>query len=85
MIQVEPVGSVASGLRVGEGRMTILAGPEQRAMARPGRDIYQSRLSLGEPPGTYLVRVVVDVDRRPPEVVTAYRTSKIAKYWRPNE
>jgi len=28
------------------------------------------------------VRVFVDVDRRPAEVVTAYRTSKIGKYWR---
>jgi len=30
----------------------------------------------------YLVRVVVDVDRRPPEVVTVYRTTKLRKYWR---
>jgi hypothetical protein len=29
----------------------------------------------------YLVRVFVDVDRDPAEVVTAYRTSKISKYW----
>lgn len=29
----------------------------------------------------FLVRVVVDVDRQPAEVVTAYRTTKIAKYW----
>lgn len=63
----------------------VLASAEQRVVAGPGRDIYQSRLSLGEPPRTYLVRVVVDVDRRPPEIVTAYRTSKIAKYWRAEE
>jgi hypothetical protein len=31
---------------------------------------------------TYLVRVFVDVDRRPAEVVTVYRTSKMEKYWR---
>jgi hypothetical protein len=30
----------------------------------------------------YLVRVFVDVDRTPAEVVTVYRTSKMAKYWR---
>ena len=30
----------------------------------------------------YLVRVIVDVDRDMPEVVTVYRTSKIEKYWR---
>ena len=37
---------------------------------------------MREPEVNYLVRVVVDVDRNPAEVVTAYRTSKIAKYWR---
>jgi hypothetical protein len=30
----------------------------------------------------YLVRAFVDVDRSPAEVVTVYRTSRIAKYWR---
>jgi hypothetical protein len=40
----------------------------------------QSRLELE---GTrYLVRVFVDVDRSPAEVITVYRTSKIDKYWR---
>jgi len=29
-----------------------------------------------------LVRVFVDIARVPPEVVTAYQTSKIEKYWR---
>jgi hypothetical protein len=31
---------------------------------------------------TFLVRAFVDIDRDPAEVVTAYRTSKIGKYWR---
>jgi hypothetical protein len=31
---------------------------------------------------SYLMRVFVDVDRKPAEVVTAYRTSKIEKYRR---
>ena len=35
-----------------------------------------------DPGKTYVVRVFVDVDRRPNEVVTAYRSSQIAKYWR---
>ena len=30
----------------------------------------------------YLVRVFVDIDRDPAELVTVYRTSKIGKYWR---
>ena len=29
----------------------------------------------------YLLRVVVDEDEHPPVIVTAYRTSKIEKYW----
>ena len=58
----------------------VLAAPEQRHIVRPGRDVLQSRIPRAGK--TYLLRVFVDVDRRPAEVVTAYRTSKIAKYWR---
>jgi hypothetical protein len=47
---------------------------------RPGRDVFQSKVLLGDPPREYLVRVFVDVDRQPAEVVTVYRTSRIAKY-----
>jgi hypothetical protein len=36
----------------------------------------------GAPPATYLLRVFVDIDRQPPDVVTVYRTSKITKYWK---
>ena len=46
------------------------------------RVVLQSKVLL-EPPGTvFLLRVFVDVDRRPAEVVTVYRTSKVEKYWR---
>jgi hypothetical protein len=38
--------------------------------------------SLGSPPKRYLLRVVVDTDRFPLEVVTVYRTSKVHRYWR---
>ncbi|MDQ2695238.1 MAG: hypothetical protein M3Z21_07655 [Pseudomonadota bacterium] len=58
----------------------VLDRPEQRIQVRPGRDILQSKLDMEGK--TYLVRVVVDVDRTPAEVVTVYRTSKIEKYWR---
>lgn len=61
---------------------TVLKSPEQRLEVRQGRHILQSRVSMGSPSKTYLVRVLVDIDRKPDEVVTAYRTSKIAKYWR---
>lgn len=60
----------------------VLAAPEQTETVREGRQVYQSRLSLGEPPRLYLLRVFVDIDRVPAEVVTVYRTSKVAKYWR---
>lgn len=60
----------------------VLSAPEQQVEDRPGRIVLQSRLSLGSPSKNYLVRVFVDVDRRPAEVVTAYYTSKISKYWR---
>ncbi len=49
-------------------------------MVREGRDIRQSRISFQ---GTiYLVRVFVDVDREPAEVVTVYRASKMSEYWK---
>ncbi len=57
----------------------VLAAPEQTETVRAGRQVYQARLTLGKPPKIYLLRVFVDTDRFPPEVVTAYRTSKIAK------
>ena len=60
----------------------VLSVPEQTEMVRPGRAVYQSRVEFGESPQSYLLRVFVDIDRRPAEVVTAYRTSKIKKYWR---
>ncbi len=60
----------------------VLAAPEQIEMIRTGRAVYQSQLELGNPPKTYLLRIFVDIDRTPPDVVTVYRTSKVEKYWR---
>jgi len=69
--------------RIGEEDVAkVLAAPEQTEVVREGREVYQSRFEAGEPSQTYLLRVFVDVDREPPEVVTVYRTSKVAKYWR---
>ena len=61
----------------------ILAAPEQRLLVRPGRAVLQSLRRMGPERTMYLVRVFVDFDRRPPEAVTAYRTSQVARYWRP--
>ena len=58
----------------------ILRKPEQRLEVRSGRVVVQSRVR--EFASEYLVRVFVDIDRSPAEVVTAYRTSKVSKYWR---
>ena len=59
---------------------SVLAAPEQRYPVRSGRDVLQSKILLRDK--TYLVRVFVDVDRIPAEVVTVYLTSQVAKYWR---
>ena len=52
----------------------ILAAPERLIEERPGRLVAQGMI------GAYLLRVFVDVDRTPPEVVTVYRTGKLRKY-----
>lgn len=61
----------------------VLQAPDSIEPVRPGRAVAQKLLPLGEPPRDYLVRVFVDVDRTPAEIVTAYRTSRIGKYRRP--
>ena len=58
----------------------ILAVPEHTEVIRPGRVVYQARVTWGTTATTYLLRVFIDIDRQPPAVVTVYRTSKIAKY-----
>jgi len=60
----------------------VLSAPEQSDLVRPGRVVYQSRIGSDEPGQIYLLRVFVDIDRQPAEVVTAYRTSKVEKYWK---
>ena len=52
----------------------VLRQPERVHAVRIGRVVTQAMI------GQYLFRVFVDVDRTPAEVVTAYRTSQIAKY-----
>jgi hypothetical protein len=60
----------------------VLAAPEQTDLVREGRAVYQSWITLGESSKLYVLRVFVDIDREPPEVVTVYRSSKLQKYWR---
>ena len=54
--------------------LQVLRAPETILPIREGRIVAQSLVA------GYLVRVFVDVDRSPFEVVTAYRTSKIERY-----
>jgi len=53
---------------------------EQSWEVRPGRAVFQTLRDFGQPPKNYLLRVFVDLDREPAEVVTVYRTSKISRY-----
>jgi hypothetical protein len=58
----------------------VLNDPEQIVEGHAGKKIYQSQIDFGDG-AIFLLRVVVAHDVEPPLVVTAYRTSKIAKYW----
>lgn len=51
---------------------------------RPGRVLAQSICEMGPPISrrVYLVRVVIDIADDAVDVVTAYRTSEISRYWR---
>ncbi|MEX0784228.1 MAG: DUF4258 domain-containing protein [Dehalococcoidia bacterium] len=62
----------------------VLDNPGQVLAVAAGRVVAQSLVSLGDPPRSYVLRVFVDIARDPAEVVTAYRSSKIEKYWRPS-
>ena len=65
-----------------EAVFAVVVRPEQVVDVRPGREVRQSRIVLPPEGKTYLVRVFVDVSEEELVVVTAYRTSKVAKYWR---
>jgi hypothetical protein len=52
----------------------VLKAPEAVLPDRPGRVVAQGMVD------GHLLRVFVDIDRVPAQVVTAYRTSKIQKY-----
>lgn len=69
------------GVSEGEVRAVLSDPRRQAAVVRPGRIILTSLLVPDLGRRVYVVRVVVDLDRAPPVVVTAYRSSKIAKYW----
>jgi hypothetical protein len=68
---------------VGEATVrAVVASPEQVEVVRTGREVRQSKVAIPFEDKVYLVRVFVDVSDEEVVVVTVYRTSKIAKYWR---
>jgi hypothetical protein len=60
----------------------VLDRPEQTLPSLFGRTVLQSRLPFPPDGKIYLVRVILDMRQDPPNVITAYKTSKIEKYWR---
>ena len=62
---------------------SALREPGQSFEVRKGRIVVQSRIVMENK--LYLIRIFVDIERHPAEVVTVYRTSKIEKYWRKNQ
>jgi hypothetical protein len=66
-----------------EARVLVVAtDPEQTVELGRGREVRQSRVEGSGEDSPYLIRVVVDVLHEETVIVTAYRTSKIGKYWR---
>lgn len=59
----------------------VLHNPEQIVPGHGGKQVYQSRLDFGGG-DVFLLRAIVNDAVDPAVVVTVYRTSKIAKYWR---
>jgi hypothetical protein len=62
--------------------LEVATTPEQRVPVRDDREIRQSRVIDPASGKLQLLRVVVDCGKDSDTVVTAYRTSKVRKYWR---
>ena len=59
--------------------MSVLTNPQQ-ILTEEGKKVYQSIINF-EKERSYLVRVIVNIDKEPNNVITVYRTSKIEKYY----
>lgn len=60
---------------------SVLQHPQQIVLEREGKKAYQSQVDFGDG-RLFLLRAIVDDEIEPVLIVTVYRTSKIAKYWR---
>ena len=81
-IAAYPRHQAGYGLQVDRRKADARAQDRPTLEVQQGRIVLQSRVPMDVPERLFLVRVFVDTDRRPPEIGTAYRTSKIEKYWR---
>ena len=59
----------------------VASNPGQIVLQEAKRQVMQSLIE-GKEGKIYLLRVIVDLSSMPPSIITAYRTSNIAKYWR---
>lgn len=59
--------------------LAVATAPEQVIPVRRGRVAAQSRERIAG--RSALLRVIIDLDGPWPAIVTAYRTTRIAKYW----
>jgi len=59
----------------------VVVAPEQVVSSEKGRTVYQSRVQDAVLEAVVLLRVVVEEQPEELLVITAYKTSKIAKYW----
>jgi hypothetical protein len=62
--------------------VAVARDPEQTIAVNGAREIRQGRRQEGPDLKTYLIRVIVETTPTATLVITAYRTSRIAKYWR---
>jgi len=61
--------------------LAVVDKPQQILPARNGLECRQSRFVDESSGKEYLLRIFVNSKRKPKVVVTAYKTSKIEKYW----
>jgi hypothetical protein len=59
--------------------MSVHCSPALRALYSVHTQTPSARVARGTPLATYLLRVFVDIDYSPPDVVTVYQTSKVTK------
>jgi len=66
-----------------ESLRQVAMGPDQVVSSRRGRTVYQSLVSDSVSGSPMLLRVVIEEREDSLLVVTAYKTSKVEKYWQP--